>query len=204
MKKSTLKSGLIFAGIGGLATLLVTLTRTGVIGWDQHSQLGRFWFWFGMNVNGPSIVVGRALSILEGASTWQWDSMAMALNALICFPAGTLVGLLVHLGSRWLPNKRRFPTRLGWALLVAPIALLWLLALCVFPAAACGASLGAGFTQFVGRFLVLIILSVALYGLLCCRPFGPGQVAEPGTAPNGGPATQVGNSRVAEGPPSVS
>ena len=28
--------------------------------------------------------------------------------------------------------------------------------------------------------------------------------AEPGTAPNGGPATPVGNSRVPEGPPSVS
>ena len=204
MKKSTLNSGLIFAGIGGLATLLVTLFRSWDFGWDQHSQLARCWFWFGMNVDGPSIVVGRALGILEGASTWQWDSLAMALNALICFPAGALVGLLVHLGSRWLTSKRRFPTRLGWALLFAPIALLWIVALCVFPAAACGAFLDAEFTRFAGRLLGLIILSLVLYGLVCCRPFGPVQVAEPGASANGGPAAPSGDLGAAEGPPSLS
>ncbi len=33
---------------------------------------------------------------------------------------------------------------------------------------------------------------------------GAGHLAEPGAAPNGGPATPAGNSGVAEGPPSVS
>jgi hypothetical protein len=30
------------------------------------------------------------------------------------------------------------------------------------------------------------------------------KIGEPGAAPNGGPATQLGNSNVTEGPPSVS
>ncbi len=47
--------------------------------------------------------------------------------------------------------------------------------------------------------------ALAELGILRTPPPSPPQKnAEPGAAPNGGPATPVGNSRVTEGPPSVS
>jgi hypothetical protein len=51
----------------------------------------------------------------------------------------------------------------------------------------------------VNRMLLLKLLDAQQTG-----PSGDADNAEPVAPPNGGPATQVGNSRVTEGPPSVS
>jgi len=51
-------------------------------------------------------------------------------------------------------------------------------------------------------------VGLALLGILRCRSRSavrPGRLdAEPDAAPNGGPATRLGNSGATEGPPSVS
>jgi hypothetical protein len=57
---------------------------------------------------------------------------------------------------------------------------------------------------FPGRLGISILLWFACVFLLFRFVKAVTRIVEPGTAPNGGPATQLGNSDVTEGPPSVS
>jgi hypothetical protein len=111
------------------------------------------------------------------------------LSAFLFFLVPALVGYV----------QFRSPTLIGWALLFIPTALFGVVAFCLFP----GTVLGAVITRDVGQVftgsLLLGVLTVVLYGFVRYRPFGRTQIAEPGAAPNGGPAMPSGNSGVTGG-----
>jgi hypothetical protein len=116
------------------------------------------------------------------------------LSALLFFLVPALLGYV----------QFRSPTLLGWVLLFIPTALLGVVAFCLFPWAVAGAVATRDFGQVLTGSLLLGVLAVVLHGFVRFRPFSRTQIAEPGAAPNGGPATRLGNSGVAQGPPSVS
>jgi hypothetical protein len=62
--------------------------------------------------------------------------------------------------------------------------------------------------KFLAGFVTLLFVTVLWFSpgfiIWSVFLFGEGRPAQPGASPNGGPATPLGNSGVAEGPPSVS
>ena len=67
---------------------------------------------------------------------------------------------------------------------------------------------GTRFTTITGYLtsygLELLFVALSIAGLVLSQPAAAAVIAEPGASPNGGPATQLGASGAAQGPPSVS
>jgi predicted permease len=127
----------------------------------------------------------------------------MGLNVVACFFAGVLIGAGVHSTRKWFSSKPALPAAL-WAFVAVPVALLWAVALSVFPAALFAYLPRGEFRESTVYSIGLALLSIILYWLICRRPFWHTSLAEPGASPNGGPVERFGNSGVGGGPPSVS
>jgi hypothetical protein len=97
------------------------------------------------------------------------------MDEAACFLAGVLIGAGVCPARKWFFSRPALFTAL-WNLAAAPVALLWVVALSVFPAAVLGALPTGEFTQFATYSIVLVLLSIVLYGLVCYRPFGEPRV----------------------------
>ncbi len=101
---STVRKVQIMAAVtGALLTVMVSVVGRLDLGWDPHGSASYSFFWLFMVVHWPSGAVGELLGISQSASALLWDTLAVGVNAILCFMAGTLIGLTLDatkLGSQ--------------------------------------------------------------------------------------------------------
>ena len=133
----------------------------------------------------------------------------LAITVLcILMVAGTL-GVLIqdlprgHFAASWTP----FYLACSAVVTLACAVGMWKMKKCSVYTYACWAALGTvvgiamlGMFNLTALVVSVVVVAVSFY-FICGRGGGH---AEPCAAPNGGPAAPVGNSSVADGPPSVS
>jgi hypothetical protein len=128
-----------------------------------------------------------------------WIPHALVVRDSVYILAGIVVGLGLPLGVGILGGRPR-------VLRVAEVYLaLGFLGMCALFGVSRLGGLPAGAPPVSWWALVDLTIPLVLLILLVWSRIQHGERnVEPGAAPNGGPATQLGNSDVAEGPPSVS
>jgi hypothetical protein len=145
-------------------------------------------------------LLASLLMVLSAAKdSWSLDVPSILFMLLpLCWLAGA-VGLF-------------FRNRLAWCASLLGVGIMFSLSITMFAVGLRLMPIAQDPTDGIGGMVIMGVLGLlisipVLIGLFLLRRrwMRPGRtITEPCAAPNGGPATQLGNSGVTEGPPSVS
>ena len=90
MKKLIFTFGIALAAVGALWTL-ITIATVRYGGWNPQGYFAQRLI---ILVIVPSAVLGKAIGLRNGASTWSWWLLALVVNTLLCFALGGLMGAI--------------------------------------------------------------------------------------------------------------